>query len=234
MGRLIVVVGTVAVALVLFATPAWAHVKIEPASAPQGSDQVLSFVVPNEMDNATVTKIEVQFPTDHPIAAADTEPMPGWTSTVRNEKSAKPIQTDDGEVNEQVQSVTWTAAPHQGIPVGNFETFQVSIGLPDDATSLNFPTIQTYSNDQSVSWVQVTPPGGPEPDNPVPTITLTSGSNSSSATTTATTTNSSDDTGKTLGIIGIIVGAIGLIVAIVALLMSRRKPSATEASSSRS
>ena len=51
--------------------------------------------------------------------------------------------------------VTWTAAPHQGIPVGNFETFQVSIGLPDDATSLNFPTIQTYSNGQSVSWVQV-------------------------------------------------------------------------------
>src|SRR5215475_2271841 len=176
-----VLVGTVAVALVASAAPAWAHVKIEPASAPQGSDQVLSFVVPNEMDNARTTKVEVHFPTDNPIAAADTQPMPGWTANVTMQKSAQPIQTDEGSVNEEVASVTWTAAPGQGIPVNSFETFSVSIGLPDGASSLNFPTIQTYSNGQAVSWVQTTPAGGPEPDHPVPTITLTPSSGNASA-----------------------------------------------------
>ena len=225
-----VFVGTVALALVASAAPAWAHIKIEPESAPQGSDQVLSFVVPNEMDNARTTKVEVHFPPDNPIAAADTEPMPGWTATVTTQKSAQPIQTDEGEVNEEVALVTWTAAPGQGIPVNSFETFQVSVGLPNGASSLSFPTIQTYSNGQSVSWVQTTPPGGPEPDHPVPTITLPPSSENASAGTTSAASTSSDNTGKTLGIIGIIVGAVGLIVAIVALLLSRRKPSATTGS----
>ena len=51
----------------------------------------------------------------------------------------------------------------------------MSVGLPDDADSLAFPTVQTYSDGSTVNWVQVAPAGGPEPDDPEPVLTLTAG-----------------------------------------------------------
>ncbi|HEY5078069.1 MAG TPA: DUF1775 domain-containing protein, partial [Acidimicrobiia bacterium] len=80
MRRFTIVLATAALALVAAAAPAWAHVKVEPESAPKGSDAVLAFVVPNEKDPQTTTKVVVQFPTDHPIAEALVEPIAGWTA----------------------------------------------------------------------------------------------------------------------------------------------------------
>ncbi|HUI47638.1 MAG TPA: YcnI family protein [Acidimicrobiia bacterium] len=224
--RVAVIVATTSVALVLFAGPAWAHVKVEPASAPKGSDAVLAFVVPNEKDNATTTKVTVQFPTDHPIAEALVEAMPGWTAqtTPLQLPAGQQIQTDDGPVSTGVKSVTWTATDGKGITQDHFAEFRVSVGLPDDADTLAFPTIQTYSDASTVDWTQVTPPGGPEPDNPEPVLTLTAADN---ATTTpaATTTASKDDVdnAKTIAIIAIIIGALGLIAGVGGVLLGRRK-----------
>src|SRR5262249_28737286 len=107
--RLAIFLATLGFALVALATPAWAHVTIEPSSAPQGSDAVLTFIVPNEMDNATTTKVQVKFPDDHPIAEALVAPISGWTSAVATQKVSQPIKTDSGEVTEAVDTVTWTA-----------------------------------------------------------------------------------------------------------------------------
>ena len=228
MRRFAIVCAGAGIALVVAASPAWAHVKINPSEAPKGSDAVLAFVVPNEESNATTTKIVVQFPHDHPIADALTQPIAGWTAKVAMFHTTQAIQTDSGPVNDAVDTVTWTAQG-SGVPVGAFQEFSVSVGLPSDASELQFPTVQTYSDGKTVSWVQQTPPGGPEPDNPVPVLTLTSGSGSGSSTTatTTSTSSSSDDSAKTIAIIGLIVGAIGLIVAIVAIVTARRKPSAS-------
>ena len=227
MRRFAIVCAGAGIALVVAASPAWGHVKINPSVAPKGSDAVLAFVVPNEESNATTTKIVVQFPHDHPIADALTQPIAGWTAKVAMFHTTQAIQTDSGPVNDAVDTVTWTAQG-PGVPVGAFQEFSVSVGLPGDASELQFPTVQTYSDGKTVSWVQQTPPGGPEPDNPVPVLTLTSGTGGSSATaTTTSTSSSSDDSAKTIAIIGLIVGAIGLIVAIVAIVTARRKPSAS-------
>lgn len=235
MRRFAIVVGTAAITVIAAAAPAWAHVKIEPGSAPKGSDAVLAFVVPNEMENATTTKVVVQFPTDHPIAEALVEPIAGWTSASTTVHVTKAIVTDGGSVNEAVKNVTWTATG-TGIAVGNFQEFRVSVGLPDDADSLAFPTIQTYSNGQTVNWVQVSPAGGPEADNPQPVLTLTAGGDNA-ATTPTTTGTSSEATGtstvkksdvdgaRTIAIIAIVVGALGLLLGGAAVGTSRRKSS---------
>jgi uncharacterized protein YcnI len=227
--RLAVFSSVAFVAFLALAGTAWAHVTIEPSSAPKGSDAVLTFVVPNEKDNATTVKVTVQFPTDHPIADALVQAIPGWTSDVKTGRSATPIKTDAGEVNTMVQSVTWTASDGKGVTQGHFGQFPVSVGLPD-ADSLTFPTVQTYSDGSTVNWVQQSV-GGVEPDNPAPVLTLTaSGEGGSSTPTTApsgsassTVSKSDVDNAKTIAIIGVIVGVLGLIAGVVAILLSRRR-----------
>ncbi|MDQ1433321.1 MAG: hypothetical protein QOF59_137 [Actinomycetota bacterium] len=233
MRRIAIVFAAAGVALVAAAAPAWAHVKVEPESAVKGSDAVLAFVVPNEKTTATTNKVVVQFPTDHPIADALTEPIPGWTSEVATAPVKTPIKTDAGTVNDAVKSVTWTASG-PGIGAGQFQEFRVSVGLPADADSLTFPTTQTYTDGETVNWVQVTPPGGPEPDSPAPVLTLTNGAPTAGTTPTTTAPTggtaaasnvkkSDVDNAKTIAIIGVVVGALGLLAGIGGLTMGRRK-----------
>ena len=229
MRRFAIVLATAALALVAAAAPAWAHVKVEPESAPKGSDAVLAFVVPNEKDPQTTTKVVVQFPTDHPIAEALVEAIPGWTAEATQFTVTTPIQTDNGPVTSAVKDVTWTASDGKGIAVDNFQEFRVSVGLPDDADSLSFPTTQTYSDGSTVNWVQVTPAGGPEPDNPVPVLTLTSATADTGAATpaaTSTVKKSDVDNAKTIAIIAVVVGALGFLFGIGGLARGRRKTAA--------
>jgi uncharacterized protein YcnI len=207
------------------ASPAFAHVVISPPSAPKGSDALLTFVVANEEDAAT-TKVEVTFPQDHPIAEALTTPMPGWTAKVTSKSVTTPIQTDEGEINEAVNTVTWTATAG-GFGAGEFGSFAVSVGLPDDADSLEFKVVQTYSNGDSVDWVEATVEGGDEPEHPAPVLTLTAGGGETTATTAPASTSSGDDDSNGVAIAALVVGGIGLIIAIVALIMGRKKSAAT-------
>jgi uncharacterized protein YcnI len=226
--RFAIVLAAAGLALAVTAAPAWAHVKIEPESAPKGSDAVLAFVVPNEKDPATTTKVVVQFPADHPIAEALVEAIPGWTAEATQFKVTTPIQTDAGPVTSAVKNVTWTATG-KGIAVDHFQEFRVSVGLPDDAASLAFPTTQTYSDGSTVDWVQVAPAGGPEPDNPQPVLTLTAGASSGGTTTPAapSTVKKSDvDSAKTIAIIAVIAGALGLVTGAGGLAMGRRRKAA--------
>ena len=229
MRRTVVLAGVFALVL-LPATAASAHVTIEPPSAPKGTDAVIAFVVPNEMDNANTTELQVVFPTDHLIPAVNTAPVPGWTATVTMAHSAKPLQTDEGTTNDYVQSITWSGG---SIPPGQFAQFPVALGLPDDASSLTFKALQTYSNGQIVRWIELSEPGQPEPDNPAPILTLTSGSGETASTATATTvpgtstaSQSDVNTAKTIGIVALIVAVVALLVAILFGTRSRLRPSA--------
>jgi uncharacterized protein YcnI len=227
-----IVLAAAGIALVAAAAPAWAHVKVSPDSAPKGSDAVLSFAVANEKDPQTTTKVVVQFPHDHPIAEALVEAIPGWTAEATQFKVKTPIQTDNGPVTSAVKEVTWTATG-SGIAVDHFQEFKVSVGLPSDADSLSFPTIQTYNDGSTVQWVQVTTPGGPEPDLPAPVLTLgpadsagatTPTTTAGDGTATAATVKQSDvDNAKTIAIIAVVVGLLGLLVGAGGLVMSRRK-----------
>lgn len=204
-----------AVALLTLAGTASAHVTANPSTAQQGSYAKVSFRVPNERDTASTIKLEVNLPTDHPIASVATRAVPGWTATVEKTTLAKPITTDDGQISQVVSKITWTGGK---IPPGQFEEFDVSMGpLPTDTDQLVFKSLQTYDNGEVVRWIDTRTPGGPEPAHPAPVLTLTPAGTSSAATTVSTAgeaPSSPSTLGVVLGIVGIVLGLAGIILGV--------------------
>ncbi len=215
------------------AAPAFAHVTINPKTAQKGTFTELVFRAPNEQDKADTTKVQVYFPTDHPLAFVSVQPVPGWQVKVDKTKLAKPIKSDDGEVTEAVSAITWTG----DLKPGEYQNFPVSVGpLPDDADQLVLKALQTYSNGDVVRWIEL-PSGGAEPSHPAPVLTLTSAAGSNAKTSPAPTpvaspaaspaaivtqpvvaTSGTDEAGsdglaRGLGLAGLVLGLVALGVA---------------------
>ena len=230
------------------ALPALAHVSINPGTAEQGGFSKVAFRVPNERDDASTVKVEVAFPTDHPLAFVSVKPVPGWSVKVTEGKLPKPIKTEYGELKEAVTKVVWSGGK---IGKGEFQEFEVSMGqLPEDTDQLAFPTTQTYTGGEVVKWADAPKADGSEAEHPVPTLKLTPATASDSHHADASTpaaaasasasadkaaapsvtqvaaasgaSSSSDGTARLLGGAGLVVGVIGIVVAILAL---RRRPS---------
>jgi uncharacterized protein len=209
-----------AVALALPAA-AGAHVTLQPNTAPEGGFTRLNVRVPNERDDAATTKIQLKLPDGFVFASY--EPVPGWTVKVAKAKLAEPIKTDDGEVTEQVSTITWTGHGAQGrIPPGAFRDFGLSVQVPGKTgDALTFKAVQTYSNGEVVRWI------GPEgSDNPAPTVTVQA-AGASAAAPAAADTSSGDSGSDTLSIVALIVGALGLLAGCAALIVRPRGAAAT-------
>ncbi|MFG2284801.1 YcnI family protein [Streptomyces sp. NPDC048595] len=223
--RLSLVGGVTAGSVLLLAGPAFAHVSVQPGEAPKGGYAVVNFKVPNERDDASTVKLEVTLPTDHPLASAMPQPVPGWKVSVTKSKLAKPIEMHGEKINEAPSKITWTA-DGKGVEPGQFQQFPVSVGqLPEDADELVFKALQTYDDKDVVRWIEPTKEGAEEPENPAPVLKLTaaeddghggSGAKHAGAksdakmTTAAAETSASDTTARVLGVIGIVVGIAGV------------------------
>ncbi|WP_231639833.1 YcnI family copper-binding membrane protein [Mycobacterium sp. Marseille-P9652] len=159
--RVLAAVGVLGLAAALTSPAAWAHVHVSSDDAARGATALLTFQVPNESNTgARTTALAVTLPN---VASARTEYLPGWTATLDRDAAAG-----------TVRAVTWTASPDGGIGVDQFALFRISVQLPD-ADTVSFPATQTYSDGSVVKWDQPTPPGGAEPEHPVPVLTLTAG-----------------------------------------------------------
>ncbi|MEU3164693.1 YcnI family protein [Streptosporangium sp. NPDC006930] len=220
------------------ALPALAHVTINPGSAQQGGFTKVAFRVPNERDDASTTKLEVTFPTDHPLAFVSVKPVPGWEVKVVEGKLPKPVTTEYGELTEAVTKVTWSGGK---IDPGQFQEFEVSMGaLPTDTDQLVFPTTQTYSGGEVVKWADEPKADGSEPERPAPTLKLTpasaegDGHAAASATPStaapasapsvapaAASAEGSDGTARLLGGAGLVLGIAGLVVGALGLRRGR-------------
>src|SRR5687768_1523894 len=179
-------------AVVLLASPAGAHVSVTAPDAEPGGFATLTFSVPNERDDATTTSVQVTMPEDAPLAFVSVEPVPGWTVDVQREALEEPVEAEGEELTEAVSSIIWSGG---SIGAGQFQRFVVSAGpLPEDADSLSFPAVQTYSDGEEVAWIEETPPGGEEPERPAPVLELTAADTDGGATA-----NTTDDTGASAG-----------------------------------
>jgi uncharacterized protein YcnI len=213
--------GVVVGLVVATAVSASAHVTVDPGTAPKGAgDQVLTFRVPNEMDNANTIQLKLQLPQDHPITAVDALAMPGWTTKIDMVHLATPIKTDDGTFTDVPSVITWTGGQ---IKAGQYGEFKIlAMGLPSNADTLTFKAVQGYDNNTEVAWIDATVAGQAMPAHPAPVLTLTAADTSASSTTlTATAKTASDSDGVATA--GIIVGAIGFVVALAALTLSRKR-----------
>ena len=223
-------------AVLVLSSPAFAHVSVAAeGSAAKGGYAVVDFKVPNERDNASTIKLEVAFPSDHPLASAMPEPINGWTIQVTKAKLAKPIELHGKQISEAVSKITWTASG-DGVKPGFFQKFPVSVGaLPEDADELVFKAIQTYSNKEVVRWIEVQADGAEEPQNPAPVLALTAASENghhgaaanaaeesddakaaAKTTAAASDVDGSDTTARVLGVVGIVVGVAGVAYGVLA------------------
>ncbi|MEE4493685.1 YcnI family protein [Streptomyces sp. NBC_00464] len=231
--------GVAASTVLILAGTASAHVSVQPqGEAAKGGYAVINFKVPNERDDAATTKLEVNFPTDHPLASVMPQPVPGWKIDVTTSKLAKPLDMHGKKINEAVSKVTWTADGGK-IEPGRFQQFPLSVGqLPEDADQLVFKAIQTYDNKEVVRWIEEQKDGAEEPESPAPVLKLTaatedahgataaSGSDSADKNaaadhakdeqTTASASSSSDTTARVLGIVGIVIGVAGVAFGVLA------------------
>ncbi|HWM37550.1 MAG TPA: YcnI family protein [Streptomyces sp.] len=230
--RLAVVGAIAATSVVLCAGPAFAHVSVDPEEAEQGGYSVVNFKVPNERDDAATTKVEVNLPTDHPLASVMPQPVPGWDVKVTKSKLDKPIEMHGEKITEAVTKITWTGGK---IDTGEFQQFPVSMGqLPEDADQLVFKALQTYDNKEVVRWIEEPKEGQPEPESPAPVLKLTpaaashsDGKGGAAAGTEKTSAEGSadakdggesgtDNTARVLGVVGILAGVAGVAFGVLA------------------
>ncbi|MGW4744248.1 YcnI family copper-binding membrane protein [Streptomyces sp. NPDC004290] len=224
--------------VVLLSGTAFAHVSVQPqGEAAKGGYATVNIKVPNERDNASTVKLEVNFPLDHPLASVMPQPIPGWKAEVTKSKLSKPLELHGKKINEAVSKVTWTADGSK-IGPGQFQQFPLSLGqLPEDADELVLKAIQTYDNKEVVRWIEEQKDGAEEPENPAPVLKLSAASAdhhgaapSASATTDekaghddkagdheeAAAATSTDTTARVLGVVGILVGVAGVAFGVLA------------------
>src|ERR671923_1070291 len=159
--RKLIVVGTALLAVLLAAGPALAHVTVQPAEGVIGSFSAFVVRVPNERDNASTIKVEVQFP---PLAFVSFMDVPGWERTVEMQTLDEPLEVFGEELTEVVGTVTWEGGE---IQPQEFQEFGFSAALPEEPTTLEFPAIQTYSSGEVVRWI-----GPPDSEEPAPQVEL--------------------------------------------------------------
>lgn len=203
MSRPIRLLAAAAALLVALASPAAAHVTVQPPEVAAGGYAKLTFRVPNERDDAATTKLEVELPAG--IDGARLKPVPGWTGTL------------DGT------TITWTGGR---IEPGQFQEFDISVGpLPEGAGTLEFPAVQTYEGGEEVAWIESATEGGEEPERPAPVLTLTVADEADVEDAAPIASTDEDDDG---GLDGATVGAyvlagVAALLGLAALVGSRRR-----------
>jgi uncharacterized protein YcnI len=197
--------------------PASAHVHASSEDAVRGGMALVTFQVPNESTNGSATTALMVDLSN--VTSVQTEAEPGWTAKL-----------DRDAASGVVHSVTWTAAPNAGIPVDQFGLFRITVKLPD-ADTVSFPATQTYADGSVVKWDQPPVPGGAEPSNPAPMLTLTAGSapppahhphptsttapTAAAASSTQKSRAATDNTARLVAGAGLLFGALGIGLALV-------------------
>ena len=226
--RVTVVAGTAAALTLALAVPASAHVSVSADTAVQSGYSTVTFKVPNESDEASTTKLEVNLPKDAPVASVSVRPVPGWTAVAEKAKLATPIDAHGTQITEAVTKITWTASGNAAIKPGEFQTFDVSMGPLPQVEQMVFKSLQTYSDGTVVRWIDEPATDGTEPESPAPVLKLAAAGGAAPATTGPAVTaapDTADDpssTGTVLGVIGILLGLAALVLGLLAYRRSGR------------
>lgn len=146
-----VIIGTsVAVSLLLSATPAFAHVVVKPAEVGAAAFQTFTIGVPNEKENPTVA-VRLVIPEGLDYVTPNVKP--GWKIEVKKAPiGMKGEVLNTGEkAPERVTEIVWTGG---SIPAGQRDDFLFSAQVPAKETTVQWKAYQTYENGSVVSWDQ--------------------------------------------------------------------------------
>src|SRR6185437_1348212 len=115
--------------------PAQAHISLHPNTIPAGAFVTLDVRVPGEQEGAYAYRIDMLVPPG--FTAIDTQNVPGWSVKEVITKPAKPIQTDEGPVDEEISQIVWTGDRSKlgRLENGSFIQFPLSIAMPGNITA---------------------------------------------------------------------------------------------------
>jgi|SRR5271154_3283978 len=221
-----------------------AHISLHPNTIPAGAFATLDVRVPGEQEGAHVTRVDVRFPSG--FTGVDYENVPGWKTSVIEAKLGVPLKEDGETIDTEVAQIVWTwVGPLGEVNDNQFINFPLSLAVPQAAAgkSLEFRTVQTYSNGQVVHWIDpslvaehpaprinVTAKGGAiqeiAGDEAGPAADQTGGEQSARIPTTAVL-RTSKGASEGLTVAALILGGLGLLVALAALLRSRHDRATT-------
>jgi periplasmic copper chaperone A len=220
---------TTAVAVAALPASAQAHISLHPNVLPQDSQPTVTLRVPSEEASADTVKVAVKMPPG--VLDAAPAAVPGWTITLKHQKLAQPVKTNDVTITEEVSEIDLTGGH---IKPGEIGLFPIALSVPGKAGTVQaFKAVQTYSNGKVVRWI-----GPADSDSPAPTVDVVSpsspvydvsgdagppaslpaslSSNASPKPAAGTQTSSSSSSkGASKGL-----GIAALVVAIVALLLA--------------
>jgi uncharacterized protein len=155
------------------------------------------------------------------------------------------VKQDGESIDTEVAQLVWTwTGPLGKIQDGQFAEFPLSVAIPDDAAgkSLEFRTVETYSNGQAVHWIDpsldaehpsprinVTAKGGAIEDvagaeaGPAAGQSAASSGGASPAAASRSSASGGGSSSKGLALAALIVGALALLVGVGALAVARRR-----------
>ena len=148
MRRSIIVATAVAAAALALPAVASAHVVVTPGSVAPGGFATFTLSVPTE-GNSPTRRVELSIPQS--VTFGSYEAVRGWRIT--------PVKTRSGRVYKLVV--------RGNLPVGQFQRFAFSAGVPETPTTLSWRAIQTYRNGRVVRWT-----GAPGSDTPASTTAV--------------------------------------------------------------
>jgi uncharacterized protein len=233
--------------IAVFAGPAGAlaHISIHPNTIPAGAFATLDVRVPGEQQGAHVTRVDVLFPAG--FTDVDYEAVPGWSVKVIERKLATPVHDDGETIEAEIAQLVWTwTGPLGQVGDGQFIQFPLSVAIPEDASgkALEFRTVQSYSDGQTVHWIDpslsaehpsprinVTAKGGAiedvAGDEAGPSAGQAGAGSAAGASTRSSVTpiasKAGDGASKGLAIAALILGALGLLTALLVLATTRRR-----------
>lgn len=148
------------------ATPAVAHVSLDPAQAAPHAYVRAAFRVPHGCGAAATTRITVTLPDG--VTATRPMPKPGWTLVLTPRADAS-APTGHGAVAE-VGTVTWEGGR---LPNEHYDEFVLRIRMPDrPGETIWFPVRQDCEGGSTVEWTQVPTAGTRLSDYPTPAASI--------------------------------------------------------------
>lgn len=160
----------VAIALMLSAAAAQAHVALTQRSAQADSYFRAAFTVPHGCDGAATTRLSIWLPEQ--ILTAKPQAKPGWTIEIVRVKLDVPVAGPHGtKITERVAKIVYSGG---SLADEHFDEFAMQLRLPPARGTLYFPVLQECGT-KSRSWSEIPSPGQKLNDleNPAASLTVT-------------------------------------------------------------
>jgi periplasmic copper chaperone A len=182
--RLTLLATLVAASVVALASPAMAHVELEPEQATAGATETLTFSFHHGKDGAATTALEVQLPEG--TAVVEVGQVDGFTASQ----------------DESTRTVRWEGGP---VPDGVEARFPLTVTLPVTTGVVLFPTIQETEAGE-LAWIGEEEGEG-EDSSPAPRLTLGADPNATTTSEPSPTTTDAPVTSTTADLPGTTVEA---------------------------